>query len=98
MREAVIHWLTENVSAHRLEHILGVEKLSAELAEQHGVDRQKAAQAGLMHDLAKFFPPPRLLAIAEEDGIELDDVGRGLRGNFPDLGIGGAVDEHHRLA
>jgi predicted HD superfamily hydrolase involved in NAD metabolism len=76
MREAIIHWLKENVSAHRLEHILGVEKFSAELAEQHGVDRQKAAQAGLMHDLAKFFPPPRLLAIAEEDGIELDDIFR----------------------
>ena len=65
MREAIINWLKENVSADRLEHILGVEKFSAELAEQHGVDRQKAAQAGLMHDLAKFFPPPRLLAIAE---------------------------------
>ena len=54
----------------------GCRKFSAELAEQHGVDHQKAAQAGLMHDLAKFFPPPRLLAIAEEDGIELDDIFR----------------------
>jgi len=76
MREGIIHWLKDNVSAHRLEHILGVEKFSAELAEHHGVDPQKAALAGLMHDLAKFFPPPRLLAIAEEDGIELDDIFR----------------------
>ena len=76
MRKAVIHLLKDNVSADRLEHILGVEKLSAELAKQHGVDPEKAAQAGLMHDLAKFFPPRRLLAIAEEEQIELDNIFR----------------------
>ncbi|MEB3310068.1 MAG: bis(5'-nucleosyl)-tetraphosphatase (symmetrical) YqeK [Snowella sp.] len=76
MREAVIHWLKDNVSPHRLEHILEVEKFSAKLARKHGVDPDKAAQAGLMHDLAKFFPPPRLLAIANEAGIEIDEVCR----------------------
>ncbi len=76
MREAVIHWLKDNVSPHRLEHILEVEKFSIKLAIKHDVDPDKAAQAGLMHDLAKFFPPPRLLAIAEEFGIEIDEICR----------------------
>jgi len=74
MREAIIDWLKDNVSPHRLEHILAVEKFSLELAQQHGVDPKKAAQAGLMHDLAKFFPPLRLLAIAQEASIEIDEV------------------------
>ncbi len=77
MREAVIHWLKENVSEHRLEHILGVEMFSIKLAHQHEVDTQKAAQAGLMHDLAKFFPPSRLLEIAQKAGIEIDEVFQG---------------------
>jgi predicted HD superfamily hydrolase involved in NAD metabolism len=48
--------------------------MSRELADIHDVDPEKAAQAGLMHDLAKFFPPQRLLAMAQTEGIELDAV------------------------
>jgi HD superfamily phosphohydrolase YqeK len=55
-REKVIAWLKEEVSAERLDHILGVEAMSRELALIHGADPELAAQAGLLHDLAKFFP------------------------------------------
>lgn len=74
MRDRVIAWLTENVSGHRLQHILGVEQMSAELARCYRVDCQKAAQAGLMHDLAKFFKPTRLLEMARQEGIEIDSI------------------------
>ncbi len=74
MRDQVITWLEKNVSTHRLQHILGVEQMCLELARCHGINEQKAATAGLMHDLAKFFPPERLLNIARNTNIELDSI------------------------
>jgi predicted HD superfamily hydrolase involved in NAD metabolism len=74
MRDQVISWLSENVSTHRLQHILGVEQMCIQLARHHQVDENQAAQAGLMHDLAKFFKPTQLLQIAAENGIEIDSV------------------------
>ena len=60
------------MSEHRLQHILGVEKMCEELAIRHKIDHKKAAQAGLMHDLAKFFSPPKLLAMARKEYHEID--------------------------
>jgi predicted HD superfamily hydrolase involved in NAD metabolism len=74
MRERVIAWLRENVSEHRVNHILGVETMSIALAEHHQLDVEKAALAGLMHDLAKYFKPQRLLSMAQAEGLELDEV------------------------
>jgi predicted HD superfamily hydrolase involved in NAD metabolism len=74
MRDQVIAWLNQNVSAHRLQHILGVEDMCIELARCHGIDKQKAATAGLMHDLAKFFPKKRLLKIAKKTNIKTDKI------------------------
>lgn len=74
MRDRIISWLRENVSPHRLQHILGVEETSIALARCHQVNEQQAAKAGLMHDLAKFFPPPKLLKIAAEAKIPIDEI------------------------
>lgn len=74
MRDRVITWLADNVSAHRLQHIIGVEQMCVELACLHRIDPHKAAQAGLMHDLAKFFKPTRLLEMAKKEGLEIDSV------------------------
>ena len=74
MRGRILTWLQDNVSQHRIQHILGVEQTCIELAKYHQVDEQKAAQAALMHDLAKFFPPKKLLKMAEAGGISIDDV------------------------
>jgi predicted HD superfamily hydrolase involved in NAD metabolism len=74
LRERTIAWLQENVSEHRVQHILGVEATSVELAQIHGLDIEKAALAGLMHDLAKYFKPQRLLEMAKAEGLELDPV------------------------
>lgn len=74
MRDRVINWLQENVSSHRLQHILGVESTCINLARCHQLDEQQAAQAGLMHDLAKFFSPQKLLKIAAEVNLPVDQV------------------------
>jgi predicted HD superfamily hydrolase involved in NAD metabolism len=72
MREQVITWLKKNVSEHRLQHIFGVEQMCIDLAHRHQVNPEKAAQAGLMHDLAKFFPPTQLLEMAKQEQSEID--------------------------
>lgn len=74
MRDRIISWLQANVSSHRLEHILGVEQTSISLAHHYQLNEQQAAQAGLMHDLAKFFSPRKLLKIATEAKIPVDEI------------------------
>jgi predicted HD superfamily hydrolase involved in NAD metabolism len=74
MRDQVLTWLADNVPASRLQHILGVEQMSAELARHYHLDVEKAACAGLMHDLAKYFKPNVLLEMARNEGIEIDPV------------------------
>ncbi len=74
MRDQVLTWLADNVPASRLQHILGVEQMSAELAGHYRLDVEKAAWAGLMHDLAKYFKPRTLLQMAKEEGLEIDPV------------------------
>ncbi len=73
-REQVLSWLAINVPDSRLKHILRVEQTAIELAQHHGLDVEKAAEAGLMHDLAKYFKPQRLLEMAQAEGLEIDPV------------------------
>jgi predicted HD superfamily hydrolase involved in NAD metabolism len=73
-REQALTWLQEQVSPQRLDHILGVESTAMTLATHYQLDAQAAATAGLLHDLAKFFPPQKLLAIAREHHLPLDPV------------------------
>jgi len=74
MRDQVLTWLADNVPASRLQHILGVEEMSVELAKHYHLDVEKAAQAGLMHDLAKYFKPNLLLQMARAAKIEVDPI------------------------
>ena len=74
MRDRIIDWLKKNVSEQRLQHILGVEATCIRLARCHQLDEERSAKAGLMHDLAKFFPPAKLLKIAARAKIPLDEV------------------------
>jgi len=74
MRDRVLTWLADNVPASRIQHILGVEQMSVELARHYHLDVEKAASAGLMHDLAKYFKPTVLLQMARDEGIEIDPV------------------------
>lgn len=74
MREQVLAWLAENVPPSRVNHILRVEQMATELAVHYKEDVTKAATSGLMHDLAKYFPPEKLLSIARKEGLEVDYV------------------------
>ncbi|KOP28243.1 phosphohydrolase [Hapalosiphon sp. MRB220] len=74
MRQKVLAWLAENVPNSRIQHILRVEQMAVELAENYHLDQEKAATAGLMHDLAKYFQPQKLLQMAEVAKLEIDEV------------------------
>ncbi len=74
MREQVLAWLAENVPPSRVNHILRVEQMATELAVHYQQDVTKAAVSGLMHDLAKYFPPQKLLEIARKEKLEVDEV------------------------
>jgi predicted HD superfamily hydrolase involved in NAD metabolism len=74
LRQNVLDWLAHNVPESRISHILRVEQMAIALAQLHKVDVAKAAQAGLMHDLAKYFKPQKLLEIAQKEGLPIDPV------------------------
>ena len=73
-REQVLAWLAEHVPQSRIEHILRVEQMAAALARDHNCDVEKAACAGLLHDLAKYFKPQKLLEMARTEGLDIDSV------------------------
>ena len=73
-RNVVLEWLSDHVPKSRIEHVLRVETFSAELAHCHEVNPDHAAQAGLMHDLAKYFKPKKLLKMARKSGMDIDPI------------------------
>ncbi len=74
MRDRILAWLADNVPPSRLNHILRVEEMAVELAKDHKLDVEKAATAGLMHDLAKYFKPQKLLEMVRAEGLDIDPV------------------------
>lgn len=76
LRQRVLDWLANQVPESRVQHILGVEEMAIALAKIHAVDTERAGLAGLMHDLAKYFKPQRLLEMAQQEGLSLDSVDR----------------------
>ena len=73
-RSPVLTWLEANLPRPRLAHSLRVEAMAVDLAQHHGLAVSLAAQAGLMHDLAKYFPAEKLLSMAQAAGLELDPM------------------------
>jgi predicted HD superfamily hydrolase involved in NAD metabolism len=74
LRQQVLSWLTSNVPESRIKHVLRVEQMAVDLAGLHNLNVSQAAQAGLMHDLAKYFKPQVLLQMAEAAALPLDQV------------------------
>jgi predicted HD superfamily hydrolase involved in NAD metabolism len=75
-RDRILAWLADNVPQSRIQHILRVEQMAISLARHHRVDVEKAAKAALMHDLAKYFKPQKLLTMAHAAGLEIDPVSK----------------------
>lgn len=73
-RQQVLDWLAEHVPKPRLSHILRVEATAIELADVHHLSVAQAAEAGLLHDVAKSFDPLRLLEIAQTHSVAIDPL------------------------
>ncbi|MFC6592127.1 HD domain-containing protein [Deinococcus lacus] len=52
------------VKPARFEHIRRVAQLARDLAGAHGLDQERAYQAGMLHDLARDLPAEELLRLA----------------------------------
>lgn len=57
---------------HRFAHTLGVARFGRRLARRHGGDAERALLAGMLHDLARLYPPERLLADCEARKMRID--------------------------
>ena len=73
-RSEIVDWLHQHLPPKRVQHILRVEAMAEELAQIHHLSKTDAAMAGLLHDLAKCYPPENLLAIAQQHWPTLHPV------------------------
>ncbi|GAC1304789.1 MAG: bis(5'-nucleosyl)-tetraphosphatase (symmetrical) YqeK [Vulcanimicrobiaceae bacterium] len=58
--------------AHRYAHSVRVARFAGRLARRHGEDATRARLAGLLHDIARLYDVPRLLAECAARGLTLD--------------------------
>lgn len=65
-------WLKERLTKKRLAHSLAVRERANELARIHGVNAEKAALAGLLHDCCHCLPSEEQLKIINAHDILLD--------------------------
>lgn len=77
------------MSENRYNHCVNVSKEAVKLAKRYGGDEEKAAIAGILHDITKEMPKEEQLQIMRDSGIILDDIQK----NAPKLwhGISGSV-------
>jgi predicted HD superfamily hydrolase involved in NAD metabolism len=59
------HVRTHIGQKHRYEHSVRVARCADVLAQHHGLDAAKARLAGMLHDLARLYPGPRLISECE---------------------------------
>lgn len=81
--------IKSKMSEHRFVHSVNVSKEARKLAEIYGADAEKAAIAGILHDITKEMPVEEQLKIITDSGIILDNVQK----NAPKLwhGISGSI-------
>ena len=75
-----LSWLRQQVYAmlkpKRIPHVAGCEQAARRLAERWGLDPEQAAEAGILHDMTKYWPDEEQLAYCARMGIELDEAER----------------------
>lgn len=64
--------IIKRYSPKRYAHVQNVMELAVKLAEKHGVDRNKAYVAALLHDIAKDMDIKKMVAMIELSGISID--------------------------
>ncbi len=62
------------MSEHRYIHSVNVSKEAQKLAQLYGADEDKAAIAGILHDITKEVPKEEQLQIFSDGGIILDEI------------------------
>ncbi len=72
LREKAYAYLKEN----RIAHVAGCESEAVMLAMYWGENPEKAATAGILHDITKRLPGEEQLKLCEKYGIIVDDVER----------------------
>ena len=77
------------MSEYRYTHSVNVSKEAVKLAKRYGADEEKAAVAGILHDITKEMPKEQQLQIILDSGIILDDIQK----NAPKLwhGLSGSL-------
>ena len=77
------------MSEDRYNHCVNVSKEAVKLAKRYDGDEEKAAVAGILHDITKEMPKEEQLQIMHDSDIILDDIQK----NAPKLwhGISGSV-------
>ena len=66
-------WLKEHLKAPRFNHVLAVAKEAAALAKIYGIDAEKAALAGLLHDAGKSITKDQMVAYAKKHKLKIRD-------------------------
>ncbi len=67
-------WLKSQVSDKRYKHIENVAKTAKKYAKKLKLDHSKAELSAWLHDCAKEYPASKLLKIAKQKRIKLDEI------------------------
>lgn len=73
-RTEIISLLTETLSQPRFDHCLRVESLAVELANHFQTSPEIASPAALLHDLCREYSREKLLKLAVDFDIVVDDI------------------------
>ena len=74
LKPEIESWLRTQVSERRFKHIESVAKTAKKYAKKLGLDHYKAELSGWLHDCAKEFTSDKLLKIAKQKKIKLDEI------------------------
>ncbi|MBK5251450.1 MAG: bis(5'-nucleosyl)-tetraphosphatase (symmetrical) YqeK [Peptostreptococcaceae bacterium] len=68
-QEDLVFWLAGNLKKSRFKHVMGVLEVAIELAEAHGVSKDKAETAALFHDYAKNFSDDEMRIYVDKQNL-----------------------------
>ena len=74
LRSEIESFLKSNVSEARFNHIENVANTAKKYARRLELDHYKAELSGWLHDLAKELPNEKLLEIANEKNMEINEI------------------------